>query len=219
MFLEAILLGFSTGNYCAMYCGPVLLPFLCGTHKVSYKRNAGLVGTFVGFRLITYFILGAVFGALGLLIQDFFDPSFARKLSIYAYIFCGLALLFNSLGVRYPWGQTSKETNSCCKVPKLRRIGNDYVTAAFAGLAVGLHICPPLWTAMVRSIFGGNGIPGLFYFVFFYIGTLPYFLPLLGIPFITKRVRVIKQIARIAQFIMSIYFILFAGLIPLFFGA
>lgn len=215
MILEAILLGLSTGTYCAMYCGPVLIPFLCGTEKAAYKRNTGLVGTFVGFRLVMYFILGAIFGAFGLLVNEFFDPSFARKLSIFAYIFCGLALLLNSLGVRFPWA--CKDAG--CKVPKLKKIGNDFVTAAFAGLAVGLHICPPLWTAIVRSIFGGNGIPGLFYFVFFYIGTLPYFLPLLGIPFITKRVGSIKQIGRIAQFVMSIYFIIFAGLIPLFFGA
>lgn len=216
MILEAILLGMSTGTYCAMYCGPVLIPFLCGTEKSSYKRNTGLVGTFVGFRLVMYFILGAIFGGMGLLVQEFFDPSFARKLSRYAYIFCGLALLFSDLGFRFPWGA---EKHGGCKVPKLRRVGNDFVAAAFTGLAVGLHICPPLWTAMARSIFGGNGIHGLFYFVFFYIGTLPYFMPLLGIPFITKRVRIIKQIAKISQFVMSLYFIIFAGLLPLFFGA
>lgn len=218
MILEAILLGLSTGTYCAMYCGPVLIPFLCGTEKISYKRNAGLVGTFIGARLVMYFILGAVFGSMGLLVQEFFDPSFARYLSIYAYIFCGIALLFSSLGMRFPWG-TDNNPHKGCKVPKLRHLGNDFVTAAVAGLAVGLHICPPLWTAIVRSIFGGNGIPGLFYFIFFYIGTLPYFLPMLGIPFITKRAGVIKRIARISQFIMSLYFIIFAGLIPLFFGA
>ncbi len=216
MIIEAILLGLSTGTYCAMYCGPVLIPFLCGSENPSYKRNAGLVGTFVGARLVMYFILGAVFGGLGLLVQDFFDPALARKLSIYAYILCGAALLMNSLGVRFPWG--CEKTNGC-KVPKLHRAGNDFVTASLAGLAVGLHICPPLWTAIIRSIFGGNGIPGLFYFIFFYIGTLPYFLPLLGIPFITKRAAIIKQLGKITQLLTSVYFIVFAGLIPLFFGA
>ena len=33
MILEAVLLGLSTGTYCAMYCGPVLIPFLFGTEK------------------------------------------------------------------------------------------------------------------------------------------------------------------------------------------
>lgn len=216
MIIEAVLLGLSTGTYCAMYCGPVLIPFLCGTKKTSYKRNAGLTGAFLGARLLMYFILGAVFGGLGLLVQDFFDPTVARKLSVYAYILCGLSLLLNSLGVKFPWGCGSTDG---CKVPEFRKIGNDFITAVFAGLAVGLHICPPLWTALVRSIFGGNGVSGLFYLVFFYIGSLPYFLPLLGIPFITKRVGSIRQLGRITQFLVSIYFLVFSGLIPLFFGA
>lgn len=215
MFLEAVLLGLSTGTYCAMYCGPVLIPFLTGTEKSSYRRNAGLTGTFLISRLVMYFILGAVFAGAGMLVNEFFDPVFARKLSVYAYILCGISLLLNSLGVKFPW--TANESG--CKAAKLKRIGNDWITAAITGLAVGLHICPPLWTAIVRSIFGGNGISGLFYFIFFYIGTLPYFIPLLGIPFITKRFYIIKKIARITQFLTSIYFIVFIGIIPLFFGA
>ena len=213
MILEAVLLGLSTGTYCSMYCGPVLIPFLCGTEKVSYKRNAGLTGAFLGARLVMYFILGAVFGAMGLLVQEFFDPSFARRLSVFAYLFCGLVLLFNSLGVRFPW------TKECgWKGPSLKMVGNDFMTAILAGLAVGMHICPPLWTAIVRSVFGGNGIPGLFYLVFFYIGSLPFFIPLLGIPFVAKRSAAIRQVARISQFLIALYFIIFNGLIPFLFG-
>lgn len=215
MILEAILLGLSTGTYCTMYCGPVLIPFLCGNEDLRYKRNAGLVGTFLGARLVTYFILGAVFAGLGLLVNEYMNPVIARNLSVYAYIFSGLALLFNSLGVKFPWGCGE---NGGCKAPKLKRIGNDWVTAVFAGLAVGLHVCPPLWTAIIRSIFGGNGIGGLFYFIFFYIGTLPFFIPLLGIPFVTKRLPALRRIARVSQFLVSLYFMVILGLIPLFFG-
>ena len=213
MILEAVLLGLSTGTYCTMYCAPVLIPFLCGCDKTGYKRNAGLIGSFLGARLITYFVLGAVFAALGLLVNEYMDPVFARKLSVYAYIFSGLALLCNSLGIKFPWGCGEEG----CKVPKLQKLGNDWITALVAGLAVGLHVCPPLWTAMLRSIFGGNGITGLFYFVFFYIGTLPFFIPLFGIPFVTKRIAVIKKISRITQFCISLYFLIFLGLIPLLF--
>ncbi len=216
MILEAISLGLSTGTYCSMYCGPVLIPFLCGSEKQGYKRNAGLIGTFLAARLVTYFVLGAVFAALGFLVTEYLDPVFARRLSVFAYIFCGLSLLFSSLGVRFPWGAGCGGVAGC-RVPKLHRLGNDWVTAVLSGLAVGLHVCPPLWTAMLRSIFGGHGLPGLFYFVFFYIGTLPFFIPLLGIPFIAKRVGIIRQISRITQFCISLYFLIFLGLIPLFF--
>lgn len=220
MILEAILLGLSTGTYCTMYCAPVLIPFLSGCDKISCKRNSGLIGAFLGGRLVMYFILGAVFAATGLILNTYMDPVIARRLSVYAYLFCGLSLLFNSLGIKFPWNcsKTSENTGCNCKVPKLRYIGNDWITAIWTGLAVGLHVCPPLWTAILRSVFGGNGITGFFYFIFFYIGTLPFFIPLFGIPFIAKKMPVIKRVARITQICVSLYFLIFLGLIPLIFG-
>ena len=215
MVLEAILLGLSTGTYCATTCAPVLVPFLFGTEKIGARRNAGLVGTFLAARLAMYFILGAVFAVLGLLVNGYMDPVFARKLSVVAYIFCGAALLFNSLGIKFPW----RAKGSCACLPKkLSFIENDWLCAAATGLAVGLHVCPPLWTAIVRSVFGGNGISGFFYFVFFYVGTLPFFVPLLGIPFLSKRFAAVKRVSRITQFFISLYFMIFMGLIPLLFG-
>ena len=199
MILEAILLGLSTGTYCTMYCAPVLIPFLSGTEKVSYKRNSGLIGAFLGGRLVTYFILGAVFAAVGLLVNEFMDSLLAHKLSVYAYLLCGLSLLVNSLGIKFPWG-----CSDGCRLPKLRRIGNDWVTSIFA--------------AIVRSVFGGKGLSGFFYFIFFYIGTLPFFIPLFGIPFVAKRLPAIKKVARVTQVCVSIYFMIFLGLIPLIFG-
>ena len=215
MMIEAMILGLSTGTYCTMYCGPVLIPFLCGTEKTGYKRNSGLICTFLVSRFAMYCLLGCIFAAMGYVVNEFFDPVLAHQLSVYAYIFCGASLLCNSLGVKFPWG--CGETGGC-KAPKLRRIGNDWVTAIITGLAVGLHICPPLWTAIIRSIFGGHGLSGLLYFVFFYIGTLPFFIPLFGMPFVAKRLPALRRVARVTQFLVSLYFLIFTGLIPLFFG-
>lgn len=210
MILEAISLGLSTGTYCTMNCAPVLIPFLSGSEKVSYKRNSGLIGAFLGGRLVMYFILGALFAGLGFLVNEYMDPVLSRRLSVYAYFFCGVALLINSLGGRFPWGCD-------CEVKRVRHLGNDWVTAIISGLAVGLHVCPPLWTAMLRSVFGGCGPAGFFYFIFFYLGTLPFFLPLFGIPFIAKRALVIKRIARVTQLCIGLYFMIFLGLIPMIF--
>lgn len=210
MILEAVLLGLSTGTYCAMYCGPVLVPFLLGTEKISFRRNAGLVGFFLASRLAVYFVLGLVLGILGIAAGEVFDLCFARRLSVYAYIFCGAALLLNSFGVKFPWGKDG------CRCASLKIAGNDYLTAVLSGLAVGLHICAPLWTAIVRSVFL-PGIKGVLYLVFFYAGTLPFFLPLMGIPFVQKMVPVMRRIARIAQLLAGFYFLIFEGLIDLFF--
>ena len=214
MIFEALLLGLSTGTYCTMYCAPVLVPFLAGTHKSSYKRNAALTGTFLVSRLAMYTILGAVSGALGLLVSTFFDPVLARRLSVFAYIFCSASLLANTFGTRFPWGTAQ---HGGCKCRKLSAAGNDWVTASLTGLATGLHLCPPLWTALVRSVFGGNGLPGACYLLFFYLGTLPFFIPLLGLPFLTKRIPAVKRIAQITQLLLGIYFLIFNGFIPLFF--
>ncbi|MBQ0038950.1 MAG: sulfite exporter TauE/SafE family protein [Treponema sp.] len=200
MVLEAIALGFSTGTYCTMYCAPVLVPFLFSSEKDGFSRNAVLTGIFLGSRLLTYFILGIVLSCLGILAGEFFDPSFARKLSYYAYILCGLSLLFNS---------------RCSHGCKFDRPSNDYVTAALTGLSVGLHICPPLWTAMFRTMTGGK--TGFLYMIFFYIGSLPYFIPYLGIPFAAVRVPVLKRIAGITKKLLAFYFMFFMGLMPLVF--
>lgn len=213
MFLEAILLGLSTGTYCTMYCTPVLIPFLCRSEKQDYGRNAGLTGVFLLSRLAMYFILGAVFATLGLLVNEYANPILTRRLSAFAYFFCGLSLLLNSLKA-----ESNNDGKCRCGIKKIPHYANDWVTAIVTGLAVGLHICPPLWTAIARSVFGGNGVKGFFYFIFFYAGTLPFFIPLLGIPFVTKRIMVIKRVARITQFCLSIYFMFFAGLIALIFG-
>lgn len=214
MILEAIILGLSSGAYCCMYCGPVLVPFLAGREHCGHKRNALLAATFLAARLAMYFALGAVFAGLGLLAQSFCDPVMARRLSYWAYLLCGIFLLANSLGGSFPWG--TKEHGGC-KCPTLKRAANDWLTAALTGLSVGLHLCPPLWTAMARSFFERQSLLGAFYFVFFYVGTLPYFIPLLGIPFLTKLCSGLKQIARIAQLLMSVYFIFFMGVLPLIF--
>lgn len=197
-----------------MYCAPVLIPFLFGVQDLSQKRNLILTSLFLSGRFLMYMILGAVFAIAGILLEDFFNPVLARRLSQIAYILCGSVLLVNSLGVKFPWGN---EAHGRCKCKKLRRVGNDSLTAILAGLSVGLHICPPLWTAIARSMFGGYGLSGFFYFIFFYLGTLPFFLPLLGVPILAKFAPVLRQIARISQLLLSVFFIIFAGIIPLLF--
>lgn len=198
MIIEALALGLSTGTYCTMYCVPVLLPFLFNAEKIGFARNAGLTGLFLGGRFAMYFSLGIILSSAGVLAGEFFDPVLSRKISWFAYIVCGSSLLLNS---------------TCRHKCRLKKISNDYLSALVCGLSVGLHICPPLWTAMFRTISGG--FANRFYMLFFYLGSIPFFLPFLGIPFAAKRIPVLKKIARITQILLGGYFILMEGLIPL----
>ena len=226
--IESLLLGLSTGTYCTMYCAPVLIPFLFGHENPAFKKNTTLLSVFLAGRFLMYLVLGAALGCAGLLASNFFDPVLARYLSYAAYIFCGTVLLISSLGPRFPWKKNITEdseklqnTKSCktknCMVKILTTIQKDWFTALMAGFATGLHICPPLWAAIARSIFGGYGIPGLFYLMFFYAGTLPFFIPLLFVPFISRAFSILKRIAQITQLLLVVYFIVFAGIMQIFF--
>lgn len=208
--LEPLALGFSTGTWCVMYCAPVLLPFLAGRNGLTHKRNLGLVALFLTGRFAAYIAVGFSLGLAGLLISGFFDPVLARHLSSVAYIFCGIILLGSGFGKRI-----CKAKPKCSSF--VGKATGDGATALLSGLCVGLHICPPFWTAAARSAASGDPLSGAAYFLLFYIGTLPFFLPLAGIPFLNGKAPSIRRIARMTQILVGVYFLLFAGLIPFLF--
>lgn len=217
-FAEPLALGFSTGTFCVMYCAPVLLPFLFGREALTHRRNLALTGIFLAGRFAAYVFLGLSLSAAGMLAMEFFDPVFSRRLSTVAYTFCGGALLLHGL---VPHLLSCGEEQPHCIRPSHRILalaGNDKLLALFSGLCVGFHICPPFWTACFRAVSTGSPVLGSAYFVLFYAGTLPFFLPLAGIPLLPKRMFFFRAIARLTQVLVGGYFFLFAGLIPFFFG-
>ncbi len=214
---EPLALGFSTGTWCVMYCAPVLLPFLCGREGLTHGKNLGLVGLFLTGRFIAYAAIGIALGAAGLLVTEFFDPGLARGLSRLAYMVCGLAMLASGFAPRL-LASLCQGGPDCGRAKTFRFVSDDRMTALIAGLGVGLHICPPFWTAAARSASAGSPVAGALYFVLFYAGTLPFFLPLLGIPFFSPKVPTFRRIARMTQILVGGYFFLIAGLVQILFG-
>lgn len=220
--VEPVALGFSTGTWCVMYCAPVLLPFLFGREGLTHRKNASLIGLFLAGRLASYIGVGLALGAAGLLVTEFFDPVLARHLSVIAYIFCGAVLLANALVPGYLAAKNccGSGTEGVVAVARprcastLSALSGDRMTALLSGLCVGLHICPPFWAAAVRSAAAGSPAAGAAYFGLFYAGTLPFFLPLLGIPFFITKLPYFRKIARITQILVGGYFFLFAGIVP-----
>jgi len=219
---EPLALGLSTGTWCVMYCAPVLLPFLLGREGLSHRKNISLIGLFLCGRLASYIALGFALGLSGLLVLEFFDPVLARNLSSIAYIFCGLVLLSSGFAprllARFGCGKKTGEASGCIRSRIFTFISGDRMTALFSGICVGLHICPPFWTAAFRSASSGTPLGGAMYFLMFYIGTLPFFLPLLGLPFLSGYSGIFKRIARMTQILVGGYFFVFIGLIPFVFG-
>lgn len=212
--LEPLLVGLSTGTWCVMYCAPITLPFLFGRENSSIKKNAGLVGLFLGGRLASYAIVGITLGCVGALAALAFDPVVARKLSYWAFIVTGIALLLESIvpGVMRTCGSSS------CGKKIGHAVASDKAVAALAGLGAGLHICPPFWAAAARALSSANAASGAVYFLLFYLGTLPFFLSLLGIPLLSAKAPFARRVSRLAQLMLGVYFLVFAGLIPVTLG-
>jgi sulfite exporter TauE/SafE len=204
-----------------MYCSPVLLPFLCGRENLGHRKNVSLLGLFLGGRLATYAVLAAALALGGKLTMEFFDPQLARFLSQRAFLICGL---FLSLSALLPRLRRNREKACGCKA-RLQRFldlaAGDRGTALVSGLGVGLHICPPFWIAAFRSMnsaVAGNVPWAAAYFLLFYAGTLPFFLPLTGLPFFVGKLPYLRRIARISQALIGIYLLVFAGMIPILTG-
>lgn len=211
--IQSLLLGFSTGTYCAMYCAPVLIPLVTGTDNISLKKTGILTSLFLSGRMITYIILGIICAGAGLLVSSFFDPVFARRLSVIAYIFCGAILLNNSFQKMKKSGEPQ-----CRGLKKISVFtSNDYSTAVLSGLAVGLHICPPYWATLFLCSQSGSALHAAVYFIFFFAGTLPFFIPVFALPLAVKKLPALKRIAQMTQLLIAVYFIIFAGIIPFFF--
>lgn len=211
--IQSLLLGLSTGTYCAMYCAPVLLPFLTGRNEVSVKKTARLTSLFLAGRLLTYCVMGIIFATAGLLLSRTFNPVFVRRLSVIAYILCGFVLLYDSL--RTKTGTTERR---CFRMNVVvSKNMRDAVASVLAGLTVGLHICPAYWATLLLCADSASVPASILYFSSFYAGTIPFFLPVLGLPFAVRKIPMLKRIAQITQALIAGYFIIFAGVIPLFF--
>ena len=202
MFGEAVLLGLSTGTFCAVYCAPVAIPFLFSEKLKNGKQNAMLVILFMLGRLIGYIAVGITLGIIGSYAVSYIDPEVKRKFAAFAYTFIGLMLALTGLMYNFPGWKICRAVK---KVYKPER------GAFLYGLLTGVNFCPPFFAAASR-VFGAEGaFGGALYFLLFYLGTSVYFLPLFGIHFLKKHMETIRMVSRITMILLGLYFFLFLG--------
>jgi hypothetical protein len=202
MPLEAFLLGLSTGSYCVLSCAPLTLPLLFA-EGAAPRRNAGLVGLFMGGRLVGYLAVGVVLGLTGYLAMRYVDPRAERVLATIGFGLAGAVLLVQGLGY-------GKRFPGLCR---LVRANSPRRSALLLGLVSGLSLCPPFLTAAGRVLAGsasgglGGMAGGLTYFLLFFLGTTPFFLPLFGVPLFARWKEGLAGVARIAMILMGAYFL------------
>ncbi len=212
MLWEAFLLGLSSGTYCATACAPVALPFLSSRPDSDrpYGRNAALVALFLCGRLAGYIAVGAALGAVGAYALSYADPAFTRVLSRAATAAAGALMIAGGLA------ESALKARVCAF---LRRLWRPRMGALAFGLLTGASICPPFVAAAARVFAadpaGGPGaaVGGAGYFLFFFLGTSVWFVPLLGLPALLGKSPAPRFIARSAMVMIGAYFLLVIGLL------
>jgi len=170
MWGAAILLGFFGSLHCLGMCGPIafMLPL---NHKHAATRLGQLVLYHFG-RLLSYSVLGGMFGFLG---KGLYVFGLQQKLSIFAGIAMILLVLLPSRFLqKYNVAKWSykilTKVKSMLGVALQKKTADTFLTIGFLN---GFLPCGLVYIALVGAMGFGNPIQGAGYMALFGLGTIP----------------------------------------------
>lgn len=196
--MEGLLLGLTTGTSCLVICGPIVVPYLLG-EGISIKKSLFDILLFLGSRFFAYMILGIIAALVG---QTFLNNE------IYQHIITGSAYMI--LSVMLVIYSFIKIRHICAIKPFSKALIHraDRRTIAIpivGGLVTGLSFCPALLLAFTGAASQDSLLKSMGYFLFFYLGTSVYFLPLILLGF-THGKNVIHIIGKITAGLAGLIF-------------
>lgn len=207
LLIAAFSLGLLGSFHCIGMCGPIALA-LPVHHYTPLKKHAGIVVYNLG-RLLTYSILGLLFGLLG---QSFFIGGFQQFLSIGIGVLLLLSVILSKTASTGRFGVNMI-------YPIVNRIkhhlGNLFNRKGLRflfliGLLNGLLPCGLVYLGIAGAIASGNYINGAGFMFYFGLGTLPvmYLVAFLGqFIHVTYRNLIRKSMPYLVSF-MAILFII-----------
>ena len=201
LFVEAALLGLSTGIYCLGYCLPVLFPLFMGEERPSLIKRSCILLKFSGGRLIAYLLFGAVVGYSG---EKVFNP-LVQKIIAISMILLSILLIIYGVSNRSP-----------VKVCQFSWLFNRIKLPFVFGFLTGFNICPPFLLAISYVSGLADLIKGVYFFLVFFLITNLY-LVLLVLAGHFSKYRQMRGIARTSAVISGLLF-LFIGLNKYFFA-
>ena len=163
-FGALFLVGLSTSPHCLGMCGGILLSACAG--REGRKAQLGAALGYNGGRMISYTVLGAVFGTLGTVLT--------YTLSMKSMLFTMLGLVVALLGLNM-WGllpalpSLPGEQNAACRLPDKIR----HQTPLLVGLLTGLMPCGALYAAWLCAMSSGSAGNGALLMLAFALGTVP----------------------------------------------
>jgi len=196
--MEALILGLSTGTSCLILCGPIVVPYLLG-EGISIKRSLIDIFIFLGSRFTAYMILGLIAAFVG---QSFLKTEiFRNTVTGSAYMILSLVLVvYSFIRIRH----------ICAVKPFSEALMNQADKRTIAvplvgGLVTGLSLCPSLLLAFTGAASQDTLLKSMGFFIFFFLGTSVYFIPLMFLGLIPGR-NIIHIIGKIAAGLAGLVF-------------
>jgi uncharacterized protein len=169
-FTSAILLGFVGSLHCAGMCGPIAVAIPLNNKSWFARITGGLL--YNSGRIITYALLGAIFGLAGLGLSL---GGLQQWVSIFLGVFMILAVIIPRIGAAgKKMARLTDQATSKLKKPfiKLFRLRN-YSSLFIIGILNGFLPCGLVYIALAGALVMSHIYEGAFYMALFGIGTIP----------------------------------------------
>ncbi len=178
-YFTALFIGLVGSLHCIGMCGPIAIALPLGS-KTWWHRSLGALVYNVG-RIITYALLGALFGLLG---QGIEMAGLQRWASIFIGIAMVLSVLFPVLFKgkvkleQFLFGYAGKMISKFRKLFTISSLPSLFLI----GLLNGLLPCGLVYVAIAGALNTNDVVNGILFMVLFGLGTLPvmFAIPLLG---------------------------------------
>lgn len=188
--ITGFLAGLSVGIYCIGACLPIFVPLILADKQSTFS-SLRIVLEFSLGRLLGYLTFGGLVGYLG----ETVSLGLIHQLVKLATLLMGIVLIIFSLGF-LSWKRKA------CKIffAKVR-------VPVLLGFLTGVNVCPPFLASLSYVFTLKNFLSSILYFLFFFLGTSFYIIPL-GVLGVFSHSNRLQKIAHLSGVFAGIYFII-----------
>lgn len=170
MFVSALIFGLLGSFHCVGMCGPIA--FLLPVDRKNPVKKSGQIALYHIGRLVSYGIIGLLFGLLG---RSFYLFGMQQQLSIIVGLLMILLILLPYRTVsRYNFSKPIFKAISAVKshlgAALKKRSPDTFLTIGFLN---GFLPCGLVYMAVFGAIASGNAVEGSLYMAVFGLGTIP----------------------------------------------
>lgn len=195
LVVNALILGFSTGGLCLVYCLPILAPLMLSREDSSLRASLLSWWYFILGRFVAYLCFGLIVGLVGQYTKE--------ALFFQAVVVPILFIILGALMIIYGVVQTFHLGRLCfIKKSFLGRPRHLFLV----GFLAGVNLCPPFLMAISYAVTLGEIINSVIFFLAFFLATTVFILPFI-FSGLLSRFRFVRFAARIAAVIAGCRFI------------